>query len=591
MGDLFSSLRQWIDSKRPWWDRPSIFAVPELIQFRNELRKKNLTDTEDGPLTGGLPTFNEHPEVLTQRTADGTYNDLDFPKMGSTHCRFGRNIPLQFAFPDTKNLLNPNPRTVSQTLMTRTTFQPATIVNLLAACWIQFQTHDWFSHGRDESAGNWFDIPLDASDPWPEHPMKVPLTPKDPTRQPGDTKPPAYRNECTHWWDGSQVYGADAPTAQKIRTGVDGKIKMGDNQRLPLDPDSGIDLTGFIDNWWMGLSMMHALFAMEHNYVCEELKRRNNGWSDEQLYQHARLIIVALMAKIHTVEWTCAILPNDTTQLAMRVNWHGLLGEGISKPFEDSHDSELLGGIIGSPTDHQTAPYSMTEEFVSVYRMHPLMPDDFDICSVKDGSLLGHHELPEIAGRANRPVLEKYRMQDLFYSFGIANPGAIRLHNYPRHLQHLVRDNGKIFDMAAVDIFRDRERGVPRYNQFRELLHRPRVNSFEEMTDNPDWAKELKQVYGSVDMVDLQAGLFAEPLPKGFGFSETAFRVFILMASRRLKSDRFFTRHWRPEVYTPWGIDFIQGTGMKDVLLRHFPALAPAMLNVANPFAPWKKVS
>ena len=41
-------------------------------------------------------------------------------------------------------------------------------------------------------------------------------------------------------------------------------------------------------------------------------------------------------------------------------------------------------------------------------------------------------------------------------------------------------------------------------------------------------------------------GLYAEPLPKGFGFSDTAFRVFILMASRRLKSDRFFTRDYTP---------------------------------------------
>ena len=34
-------------------------------------------------------------------------------------------------------------------------------------------------------------------------------------------------------------------------------------------------------------------------------------------------------------------------------------------------------------------------------------------------------------------------------------------------------------------------------------------------------------------------------------FSETAFRVFILMASRRLKSDRFFTVDYTPRVYTP----------------------------------------
>ena len=61
-----------------------------------------------------------------------------------------------------------------------------------------------------------------------------------------------------------------------------------------------------------------------------------------------------------------------------------------------------------------------------------------------------------------------------------------------------------------------------------------------------------------VEKVDLTIGMYAEPLPQGFGFSDTAFRVFILMASRRLKSDRFFTMDYRPEVYTQAGIDWVE---------------------------------
>ena len=48
-------------------------------------------------------------------------------------------------------------------------------------------------------------------------------------------------------------------------------------------------------------------------------------------------------------------------------------------------------------------------------------------------------------------------------------------------------------------------------------------------------------------------GLMCEPLPKGFGFSDRAFRIFILMASRRLKSDRFYTDDYTPEIYTQAG--------------------------------------
>jgi hypothetical protein len=86
-------------------------------------------------------------------------------------------------------------------------------------------------------------------------------------------------------------------------------------------------------------------------------------------------------------------------------------------------------------------------------------------------------------------------------------------------------------------------------------------------------------------------GMYAEPKPKGFGFSDTAFRIFILMASRRLESDRFFTDDFRPEVYTREGIDWVENNSMRSLLLRHFPELEPALEDVANPFAPWKRTS
>ena len=86
-------------------------------------------------------------------------------------------------------------------------------------------------------------------------------------------------------------------------------------------------------------------------------------------------------------------------------------------------------------------------------------------------------------------------------------------------------------------------------------------------------------------------GLYAEPKPAGFGFSDTAFRVFVLMASRRLEADRFFTDDYRPEVYTRAGIDWVEANSMRTVLLRHFPELAPSLEGVGNPFAPWKRAA
>jgi Animal haem peroxidase len=189
-------------------------------------------------------------------------------------------------------------------------------------------------------------------------------------------------------------------------------------------------------------------------------------------------------------------------------------------------------------------------------------------------------------------VLLEFGMPASLYSFGCAHPGLITLHNYPRFLQNFERPDGSgTIDLAAMDIMRIRERGVPRYKEFRELFHRRPVNSFEELTSSAKVAKELRDVYGELDRLDLMVGLYAEPLPKGFGFSDTAFRVFTLMASRRLKSDRFFTTDYRPEVYTQVGLDWIKRTTMRDVLLRHYPEVAPALQGVENAFQPWSRVA
>src|SRR5262249_9524718 len=93
--------------------------------------------------------------------------------------------------------------------------------------------------------------------------------------------------------------------------------------------------------------------------------------------------------------------------------------------------------------------------------------------------------------------------------------------------------------------------------------------------------------YNDIDSVDLLVGLYAERPPKGFGFSDTAFRIFVLMASRRLNSDRFFTTDYTPEVYSQAGMDWINRNTLSTVLLRHYPGLAPALRHATNPFAPW----
>ena len=420
--------------------------------------------------------------------------------------------------------------------------------------------------------------------------MRVPKTPADPPKVADSKLPPAYINENTHWWDGSHVYGSSPSAQASLRAGREGKVLVSPSGRLGVDPVTGREITGFTENGWVGLSLLHALFALEHNAICDELKKHNPLWDDERLFQQARLVNSALLAKIHTVEWSTAILPRDVLSTGLKTNWHGRFSR-LQNLFPKLADNDIFSGIPGSPTDHTGVPFSLTEEFVSVYRMHTLMPDHFTIKSAETGKGLANAELPELSGRRGVEFLARFDLADLFYSFGIHNPGAVRLHNYPKFLQNLVQDNGERFDLGTIDILRDRERGVPRYNRFRRLLHKAPVKSFEELTDNPAWAAEIKRVYNNdLEMVDTMVGMMAEPLPRGHGLQRHRLPHLPADGLAPAQERSIPVAGLSPGDLHETG-DRLGGRELDEVRdLRHFPSVAFAMegLEDDNAFKPWK---
>lgn len=296
------------------------------------------------------------------------------------------------------------------------------------------------------------------------------------------------------------------------------------------------------------------------------------------------------------MEWTPAILATKTIDVGLHANWNGPPAhDWATKIGLWALDAHSLTGIPQTKPDHHTAPYSLTEDFVTVYRMHPLIPDDYCFYDPTTGAKVAEKSFPDIQGDHTDQVIRDIGLRDTLYSFGIAHPGAITLHNFPNALRKfertgatLAREDTEIIDMAVVDLVRARRRAVPRYNDFREGLHKPRIKRWEELTSDPGDVALLKEIYGSLDRVDTMVGLFAEPLPEGFGFSDTAFRIFILMASRRLQSDRFLTVDFRPEIYSPLGMEWIANNSMRTVIQHHFPELATLMPRDANAFAPWR---
>ncbi|WP_406262387.1 peroxidase [Streptomyces chartreusis] len=577
----------------PWHRLPVQLSLLNLVFLRRVLRRLSLIDTEPREAPPRAQRVPEPvPERLRgERSYDGTYNDLSDPRMGAVGSAFGRNLR-----PDHRPDLHdtPNPVTVSRRLLYRESFLPATSLNVLAAAWIQFQVHDWVNHRRHKPGERSVEVPLPpGSGPWHNTPggpdeSVMRFAENEGIEVPG--RPPLlFGNTASHWWDGSEVYGGDERTARFLRE-ADGRAELRlEDGHLPSGGNGGIPLTGFSDNWWMGLSAMHTLFAREHNAVCTALRAEYPAMGEERIYQTARLVVSALIAKIHTVEWTPAILATEAIDIALHTNWQGPPRKWLDQLGLWLFEAHSLTGIPKTLPDHHAAPYSLTEDFVTVYRMHPLIPDDFELREHHFGQRLETVGFLDIQGGAAEARIRKTGLANTLYSFGIAHPGAITLHNFPRSLQRFERE-GEIIDLSVVDLVRTRRRGVPRYNDFRAGLHQPRLRSFEELTENAETLARLKEVYRSVDEIDTVVGLFGENPPTGFGFSDTAFRVFILMASRRLQSDRFLTVDYRPEVYTPLGIDWVERGGMDSVIQRHCPELAALLPRGASAFAPWRAV-
>jgi hypothetical protein len=588
-----------------WYRRPLFLGILTLAYMREKLNRNNLVSTyPKGVLEGFQPEGQKAPEgVQYFRTADGSWNNLQNPKEGAAGTRFSRNVKLEAVKPETGHrLLSPNPREISRQLLTRgESMKEVPFLNMLAAVWIQFQNHDWISHGENK-LNDLIDVPMSPDDPiakkFRQTKMFVPRTQPDPTRQKdGEPAATSFINEVTHWWDASQVYGSDAKTTARLRSFVNGKLRITPEGQLPVDK-KGIEETGFVRNWWVGLSMLHTLFAREHNAICDMLMTHYPAWDDNRLFNVARLINAAITAKIHSVEWTPAILPNQGLDMGLNANWYGIL-TNLSSSGNNRNTVEPinvrnpeLGGVVGNPINKHGVPYALSEEFVEVYRLHSLLPEKLHIKKIgKEGIM----EVPfaKVRQAGSVKLTKEVSFTDLFYSFGNQHPGQLVLNNFPKFMQELSIPFNPVYDLGAVDILRARERGVPRYNEFRRQLGLNPIQTFEDLTNDQEIIGKLKGVYGEgeggVEDLDLLVGTLAEGhRPDGFGFGETMFQIFILNATRRLQADRFYTDCYTEEYYTKEGLEWIDATDFKAVLLRHYPELAnTGLANVKNAFEPW----
>jgi Animal haem peroxidase len=485
------------------------------------------------------------------RTADGRCNSLSMPMMGAKGTPFVHTLQ-----PTTSSKMAlPSPEAVAAILKRPPggDSNPKVLApfNQLCTAWIQFMTHDWFQH------------------------------------DPNIANKTSQKNQVTHWWDASQVYGSSEAEVASVRA-PGGKLLLDANGELDYDSQKK-PITGFTSNWWAGLHIFHTIAAREHNWIVDQLTRQYPLLTDEEKFQTARLCISAMLAKIHTVEWTPTLLDNLALKMTMYNQWFGV--QETAKKILPRWQSVLFSpiyrqiiapnfGNFGTKDTLYNTSFFITEEFVAVYRMHPLLPESLTV----EGTTYSLPNMTFVDARQLQPVQTTSKFLKAFCT---SPARALALQNYPASLYNLEVPGRGTLNLAALDIQRDRERGLPRYNDARRQLLLQPYKRLSDLTNNPTELALLKSVYSDIDQVDFMVGsLVDKDRPDGFAFGLVPFHIFVVMASRRIFSDRFFQEDFDALHYTKWGVNYVNNIDLRTVLLRHFPEYKGIIPE--NPFMNWK---
>ncbi len=480
------------------------------------------------------PAFNEGREV---RSYDGSGNNAHAPLAGAAFRPFQRMTHADYAddIASMPGALRRGAREISNIVVAQ---GDRSIPNSFGTSdylwqWGQFMDHDMTlgdgvpsddrSHDIPVPAGDPFFDPAGAGDKWIRFDRA--LYDDETGTDPGN--PRQQMNELTSWIDGSMVYGSGEDRALALRTNDGtGRLKTSHGDLLPFNagglpnanegpiPPAQLFVAGDVrSNEQVGLTVMHTLFVREHNRWADHIARTRPWFSDEDIYQAARRMVIAEIQIITYEEFLPALIgerampryrghqtcdPTIFTEFsgaAYRLG-HTLINGRIMRVDRRGH--EIPEGHLALRNAFFNAPMLLTKR------------DDID---------------PVLRGlAAQKSQAYDNMIVDDLRNFLFGPPGA----------------GG--FDLAALNIQRGRDRGIAAYNDVREGLGLGRASDFDDVSKNPEIQARLRAAYGTVDDIDLWVGGISEdPVSREGSQLGPTFRMIVAHQFAMLRDcDRFW---------------------------------------------------
>ena len=336
-------------------------------------------------------------------------------------------------------------------------------------------------------------------------------------------------NEISSFIDGSMVYGADSVRAAALRS-LDGtgRLKTSEGDLLPYNADElpndppGAGPTFFLAgdvraNEQLGLTAMHTLFVREHNHWADHFRATMPSLTGEEVYQIARAVVVAEIQRITFEEFLPIML--------------GPAAPGLYSGYREEIDPRIAN-------EFSTGAFRVGHTMLSPVLLRaegdgwPVIEGNLPLAAAFfNPTLLPATGLdPVLRGLAAQPAQETDTgLVDDVRNFLFGAPGS----------------GG--FDLAALNIQRGRDHGLPSYNEVRIAYGLPARANVEDITSDPKSRAGLREVYSSVDDLDLWVAGLAEDHLEGAMVGETFATIIANQFERLRLGDRFWYERYLPD--------------------------------------------
>ena len=303
-------------------------------------------------------------------------------------------------------------------------------------------------------------------------------------------------NQITAYVDASSVYGSSVEEARNLRdfSNNNGLLRTGHimpSGKPLLPPNVGEPVECQLDphtthvpcfqagdhrsNEQLALLSMHTLWMREHNRIATKLRRYNQHWDGDMLYHEARKIVGAMFQHITFTHWLPKILGTQGMEM---------LGE--YKQYDPTVESTIINSFA-------TAAFRFGHGLINpvISRFNASMQP------IREGNLPLHK-----AFFAPFRLIEEGGIDPIMR--GLYGSSAKKLRPGEFLNQELTEKLFKLanevaLDLAALNVQRGRDHGLPSYNEIRKHCGLRHASVFEdlgrEITDRELLGK-LRDVYG-----------------------------------------------------------------------------------------------